>query len=68
MTLHRGNRGAAPSTMVHEDDTRNSLIIDASLSAKRGVDALAIVMFGWTFIMLVVLAIITNFVGEHLDD
>ena len=28
----------------------------------------AISMFGWTFIMLVVLAIITNYVGEHLDD
>ena len=28
----------------------------------------AISMFGWTFIMLVVLAIITQVVGDNLDD
>ena len=28
----------------------------------------AIVMFGWTFIMLVVLAIITSLVGDNLND
>jgi len=28
----------------------------------------AISMFGWTFIMLVVLAIITSITGENLDD
>ena len=28
----------------------------------------AISMFGWTFIMLVVLAIITSIVGDKLDD
>ncbi len=28
----------------------------------------AISMFGWTFIMLVVVAIITSITGENLDD
>jgi len=28
----------------------------------------AISMFGWTFIMLVVLAIITSLVGDNLND
>ncbi len=28
----------------------------------------AISMFGWTFIMLVALAIITSYVGDHLND
>ena len=28
----------------------------------------AISMFGWTFIMLVVVAIITSVTGENLDD
>ena len=28
----------------------------------------AIVLFGWTFIMVVTLAIITIYVGEHLND
>ena len=28
----------------------------------------AIAMFGWTFIMLVVLAVITQLVGDNLND
>ena len=28
----------------------------------------AISMFGWTFIMLVILAIVTSFGGDNLDD
>ncbi len=28
----------------------------------------AISMFGWTFVFIVVLAIITNVTGENLDD
>ena len=28
----------------------------------------AIAMFGWTFIMLVVLAIVTSLVGDNLND
>ena len=28
----------------------------------------AVVMLGWTFIVLVVLAVVTILVGEHLDD
>ena len=68
----REDTGDVLSCMTNEYRmVKNKEIIDIAAPILKQHDAElieAITLVGWTFIALVVLAVITILVGEHLDD